>query len=505
MFISMFVIIVFATIWVVFFKGEWNASDKSFITKVFIGEIGIAIVALFYGLFNLKQIESREGVAPSTSEPDSNTPGPDDDFYMKTYPRSQHPQFFSDVEELISHASKVTLIAVGLNLLWEKHIVDLLIRRVQDGECEVTVCMGNTASPHVEDRFIEEEMEWNRPQVGRSGVDRNIRALVERLEISGRPKEFRFLLFEHYPTFATLIFDEEIFIYPYGYQVLGNTSPIFHVKNNGSDQAKFFMNNASKIVNDAVPASDVISSRRNRRFYSDKWILAAVYIIPSAESDIYRFGSSVLGYDIYEERDIAAHGPIASVRPLVGEAASYGFHATLADALYFSSEQQVERVRAEVNFLAQEFQPFHLRGMELDISEHDPRALVIRAEDTSGVVEAIHHELVHRVYRIAVSSTYLAGRTRKALPANDSRSQLMLNRYGSPFILNNFRLHFTVCGSLPDPEAEREAAVDALRQQFDKVVDKSVEVDKLVLVVKRPGEERWTIEGSFPLCGPRWA
>ncbi|MEU8642057.1 DUF1045 domain-containing protein [Streptomyces sp. NPDC048674] len=499
-FIVLFVLIVGSTVWVIFFSSNgWNSQDKAFITKIFVGEVGLSVIALFYGLFNLKNVQNQEAFSRMSTEIQI---AASDTFYVKTHPRSQHPKFFSEVEELIPKSKNITLIAVGLNLLWEKHIVDLLIRRAQEGACNVTVCMGNTASPHVEDRFIEEEMEWNRPQVGRSGVDRNIRALVERLQASGNPRNFKFVLFEHYPTFATLMFDDDLFIYPYGYQSLGNTSPIFHVRNDGGDQANFFLENARKIVSDSIPASDLISVRKNRKFRSDDWILAAVYIIPSQDSRIYQFGSSVLGYDIYRAQAIPASQDLTFARECVGESAEYGFHATLADALYFSSEQQIERVRAEVRFLSQEFKPFHLDGLEPAVSPHDGRAAIIRAQDSSGTVESIHHELVSRVYRLAVSSTYLTGQTTKALPGDGQRAQMMLERYGSPFILENFMLHFTVCGSCP--EEATSGIVDGVRQKMGGILRERVFVDQIVLVTKRPGQSRWTIEESFPLCGPRW-
>ncbi|MFD9815824.1 DUF1045 domain-containing protein [Streptomyces sp. NPDC059080] len=500
-FITLFVLIVGSTVWAIFFSlNGWNPQDKNLITKIFVGEVGISVIALFYGLFNLKNAQNREALAAGDTGTEANAI---DAFYIKTHPRSQHPNFFSEVEELIPKSKNITLIAVGLNLLWEKHIADMLIRRAQEGTCHVTVCMGNTASPHVEDRFIEEEMEWNRPQVGRSGIDRNIRALVERLHVSGNPKNFKFVLFEHYPTFATLIFDDDLFIYPYGYQSLGNVSPIFHVRNDGSDQANFFLENARKIVSDSIPANDLISVRKNRRFRSDNWILAAVYIIPSRDSSIYQFGSSVLGYDIYHAQPVPAPQNLAFARDCVGESAEYGFHATLADALYYSSEQQIERVRAEVRFLSQEFKPFHLDRLEPAVSPHDSRAVIIRAQDSSGTVESIHHELVSRVYRTAVSSTYLAGQTTKALPAGDHRAQMMLERYGSPFVLDNFMLHFTVCGSCPEGATSR--IVDSIQQQMDGILQEKIYVDHIALVTKRPGQRKWVIEETFPLCGPRWS
>ncbi|MCX4813417.1 DUF1045 domain-containing protein [Streptomyces sp. NBC_01239] len=500
-FVSLFALIAGATTYVVFFGGGgWSNSDKSLIIKLFIGEIGISVLALFYALFNLKQ---EQGALAGSNGVSSDSVIDLDPFYVKSYPRSQHPEFFAEAESLIGNASEIMLVGIGINLLWEKHILDLLIRRAQDGSCRVTICMANTSSPHIQSRFIEEEMESNRPQVGSSGVDRIIRALVERLQLAGNPSNFRFVLFENYPTCATLVFGDEIFFYPYGYQAIGNVSPMFHLRNNGEPQARFFIDNARRVIADAVPAQDVIDVRKMRSHLSENWIMAAVYIIPSPNSSFYKFGSSTIGYDVIREESIPPSVSTAGLRQYVGESAAYGFHATLAEALYFTTQNSIERVRSEVKFLSRQFKPFRLNNLRVEVSPHDDTALVVRADDESGTVECLHHELVSRIYGLGVSSTYLAGSTVKALPRESPRAQLMLDRYGSPFIFQDYMLHFTLCGACP-PEGGQEEALSVLRQELSNIGETEVMVDRIVLLTKKPGEPRWKVDESFPLCGPHW-
>jgi hypothetical protein len=131
-----------STIWVVFFRDDkLVGSDRSTIITIFLAEVGIALVALFYSVFNLRrsQVSASEVAQTEVS------------FFKKGYPRSQHPQFFAEVETILSTSRQITLVAVGLNLLWEKHIVDLLVKRAADGKANITICMGNTRSPDVEE------------------------------------------------------------------------------------------------------------------------------------------------------------------------------------------------------------------------------------------------------------------------------------------------------------------------------------------------------------------
>lgn len=424
--------------------------------------------------------------------------------YIGAYSRSQHPKFFAEVEKLVPTAKKIILIATGLNLIWEKHILDMLIERAQSGDASIVICLGNPYSPHVADRLIEEEMRGNRPPVGRDGIVRNAKALVERLESAGNPQNISILLFEQYPTFATLIFDEEIYIYPYGYQILGNTSPIFHFQNDDSEEAKFFIANAQRILRDAVPAKDVVYRRVNPKYYSDKWIAAAVYLIPEENEPFYKFGSSILGYDIRNRKTIDAGSDdfIRTIRPHIGDAAQYGFHATIADALFYASEAEIDRIDAEIRMLSNEFPPFDLTNFKIveRVNEED---IVILCEDETGITEALHCELVNRAYRIAISSPFITGKTKRSIGSKyPRRSTLFIGRYGSPYIIKEFNLHFSLCSPAPDNPALRKEIIKQLKNSFANVMKKDrINFDELYLLTKRDGDEKWSITSRYTLCG----
>ena len=420
---------------------------------------------------------------------------------VRTYPRSQHHEFFSDVEQLVRVASKITLIATGLNMLSEENILDLLIERAQSRKAQVTVCLGNSKSPHVLDRLIEEQMDQNRPSTGRIFTERNVQSLIERLALAGNPNTFRVLLFEHCPTFAILIFDDKIFIYPYAYQVLGNTSPIFQIRDTGTPEVEFFKEHAQRVLNDAIPALDVMRVKQDPKFYSARWRSAAVFLIPEDDTNLYRTGSSILGYDIWRQCEVPVPMGSADLRPYVGDAANFGFHLTLADALYFSNDAEIERIKAELRMLTEDFAPIWLTSFDLADRFQDPNAAVLRVSDESGAMEAIHHELVARMYSVAISSTFKAGRTRRRIPPHDTRARLMVSRYGAPYILKEFNPHFTLCSAMPEDEKERTEVVRQLESYVQSGVGGACEVGELVLVVRDNEEERWKVLERFRLRG----
>lgn len=495
-FVSAFCVLIIGTLAIIFFGfGSPTPEERSVLFKVFIAEVGLAVLALFYSLFDLKK-SGRSEQAANVCSNESST------FFLKTYPRSQHPDFFAEVERLVPKAKNIVLIATGLNLIWEKHIIDMLVERSQSGDASVTICLGNPFSPHVEDRLVEEEMYGNSPPVGRDGVARSAKDLVQRMRDAGRPKDLSICLFEHYPTFATLIFDQHIFVYPYAYITLGNESPIFHLCNDGSEESKFFIANANNIIRDAVQAEDVVKSRKSRKFFNEKWIGAAVYIVPHEGSSFYVWGSEMLGYDLRNAASVVDNlEDLKIIRPYVGEAALYGFHATLADALFFATQAEIERVKAELRFLAEDFRPFVLSNFRVSDAFRGGQEIVLACDDPSGAAEAIHNELISRMYRVAISSTYLAGQTKKKVPPESrSRTGMMLSRYGSPYIMQHFQPHFTLCSSAPVEEPERRELLAAIDRRVAALeIEPELEVDEICLLTWNPKDKLWSIRERYPL------
>jgi hypothetical protein len=424
-------------------------------------------------------------------------------FFIDSYPKSQSIQFFAEIEQLVPTSKEILLVGAGINLIWEKPILDTILKRVIGKQTRVRICMANPYGPHMESRYIEEEMRNEEPAVGREGMRRNVRALVHIIQRAGDPDGLSFSLFESYPTLATLIFDENIFVYPYAYHRLGNVSPVFHFVKDGSETSQFLINNAEEIVKYSVSARDVVYSRENREYYSEEWIGAGVYIVPKSETALYQFGSAVIGYDIWHEQMVGStQTNVPDVRPYVGEAQIYGFHATIADSLFFSAQSAIDRVMAELKFLCEDFAAFRLDQLRLIDNFRGSGDMVIQCDDESGTLEALHHELVTRVYKLAVSSNFLAGQTSKQIPSSHiARSKLMLEHYGAPNILNAYIPHFTLCSNSPLNKNEKGHVFALLNDSAAKSQALApIDISEICLVTKYKGDQRWKIAKSFSLA-----
>ena len=223
--------------------------------------------------------------------------------------------------------------------------------------------------------------------------------------------------------------------------------------------------------------------------------------MPDRNTSLYKFGSEILGYDLWQEESIPAdNDDITRLRPFVGKAEEFGFHATLADALFFVTDSEVNRVKAELKTLCEDLTPFRLNEFRLSDNFREDNDLVLLCNDSSGITEVLHHELVSRVYNCAISSNYLSGRTHNKLPLSQ-RANLMIERYGAPYILKAFDLHFTLCSELPNDDSERRKLFDHAAKLFNThgLGDDSVAVSEICLMMKRSTDKHWRIDGYYPL------
>jgi putative phosphonate metabolism protein len=205
----------------------------------------------------------------------------------------------------------------------------------------------------------------------------------------------------------------------------------------------------------------------------------AIYFVPGADSELYRFGASVLGCDCYTGRDIALidGADAASWTEFVREPRVYGFHATLKAPFYLAKgSNEADLEHAVLDFAADH--PAVLIG-ELAVRElgsfialvpKSPRPLLDR------LAQACVREFDQ--FREPMSAPERARRLAGGLSARQVEN---LERWGYPYVLNDFRFHLTLTGSLSRPERSR-----ALRFLCDKCEQMpramSLTIDWIVLV-----------------------
>jgi hypothetical protein len=277
---------------------------------------------------------------------------------------------------------------------------------------------------------------------------------------------------------------------------LGNFSPVQHFKQNIASHAamiEFLEGQYRSIKAASVDARLLFGLRQGDAVALTQLKAAAVYLVPELTAPLYRFGSKVLGYSLRER-----HSADSPWSERVGTAAEYGFHLTVADALYFLNQNEIDRLHKELESLAAGLRPFRLSNLKVVAGFPNSRSISLSCEDDSGSLEILHHELVFRTYRRAGASNYSLGLADIDRDANYNRSQLMIQRYHVPYILNAFKPHFSLLTNVAANKlAETERDVRLLFEEM--VPDDHIMIKSVALVTRSSPAARWEIEHEVRL------
>lgn len=185
----------------------------------------------------------------------------------------------------------------------------------------------------------------------------------------------------------------------------------------------------------------------------------AVYAAPEP-GPLAAFAASWLGWDPVEGKT-PAHPALKDLpAPIIAEVTEtprkYGFHGTLKPPFRLAEGSSQAALEAELAALASELPAVALEGLVLHrlggflalTPEGDTRALARLAAD---VVTGLDH------HRAPASEGELARRRTAGLsPAQEAN----LARWGYPYVMDEFRFHFTLTGKLaPDISNAVEAAL----------------------------------------------
>ncbi len=214
----------------------------------------------------------------------------------------------------------------------------------------------------------------------------------------------------------------------------------------------------------------------------------AVYFVPAAESALYRFGSSVLGYDCYTGSELPLPEEFAADAVLWHELTQqprrYGFHATLkAPFCLAPSCTEAELTGAFTSFAA----------LDHAIGRISPEVSLI-----GGFVAVVPREPSDAVAALADRCTTMLDGFRAPMSARERARRLTANlgqrqvhnleRWGYPYVFEDFRFHMTLTGRLASDQAK--AVLARLRQRFAAAWgDRELAIDRLALL-KQDGEQK---------------
>jgi hypothetical protein len=214
----------------------------------------------------------------------------------------------------------------------------------------------------------------------------------------------------------------------------------------------------------------------------------AVYFIPAADSDLYRFGSAVLQYDCYRGRPVPApedfEAEAETWRQLTEEPRRYGFHATLKAPFHLNaSSTEDQLVSAVKSFAALGRRPPRIMPAVQMLSGFT--ALVPARANPAVDGLAADCTTIFDGFRAPMSAQERARRLASGL----DRSQIQnLDRWGYPYLFADFRFHMTLTGKIEVERRDRTLAV--LQTVFRRMCgNDEIVVDRLAVVKQQAAGE----------------
>lgn len=223
----------------------------------------------------------------------------------------------------------------------------------------------------------------------------------------------------------------------------------------------------------------------------------AIYFVPSVASALYRFGAELVGYDAYTGQPIPFVGGIEAEiegwKQLTADPRKYGFHATLKAPISLAPNRTENELTAAMHEFAS-----------------TPRRIPVIAptvRSISNFIAIVPDSLCPELQKFAEDCVIVfdsfrapltgADRERRNVSALTDRQVTYLDRWGYPYVLEEFRFHMTLAGSLP--AERRETVAGILQKRFDTLELKSVPIDRLALMRQNDAASGFTIIQHWPL------
>lgn len=209
----------------------------------------------------------------------------------------------------------------------------------------------------------------------------------------------------------------------------------------------------------------------------------AIYFVPPAGSALYRFGAAVLGYDCYTgdsvERPRDSGLTQAEWAALTAEPRRYGFHATLKAPFRLRPELDPEDMLAGVRALAASIPTAPTLEPVVGLIGGFV-AIVPAAQSTALDDLAANCVTAFERFRLPLSAEE---RDKRMAAGLSLRQAANLDRFGYPYVFEEFRFHMTLTGRIG---TDRRAEIHALLQgQFAKACGRgAIRLNRLALVLQ---------------------
>ena len=223
----------------------------------------------------------------------------------------------------------------------------------------------------------------------------------------------------------------------------------------------------------------------------------AIYFVTARGDALDRFGTHLLGYDAWRGEEVPFPPGVTDAEPdwreLTEDPRTYGFHATLKAPIALAEGKTEAELLAACAAFAEKPQAIPL--------------IVPVVDAISGFIAVIPKERSSELEQLAADCVVAFDAFRAPLTAEDrarrkperlsERQRNYLDRWGYPYVMEEFRFHMTLTGRIESPK--RECVVSMLRDRFSALALDQLAVDAIALFRQDHATSRFRIIDRWPL------
>lgn len=167
------------------------------------------------------------------------------------------------------------------------------------------------------------------------------------------------------------------------------------------------------------------------------------------------------------------------VAQLTAEPRRYGFHATIKAPFRLAGGTSAEALDEELASFVSDQEPF---GVRLKVGRHNGTLALVADGAQPPELDRLAGAVVERFdrFRAPLTPAEIARREPDRLTPSQRRN---LDRWGYPYVFEDFRFHMTLTGKMP--EEQLDAMQAALEEIFNPVLQQPVEIAALALFTQR--------------------
>jgi putative phosphonate metabolism protein len=223
----------------------------------------------------------------------------------------------------------------------------------------------------------------------------------------------------------------------------------------------------------------------------------AIYYVSVPGSDLDRFGAQLLGYDAFSGGRLRFPDDVLELVPdwrdLTRDPRKYGFHATLKAPLPLAQGWTEAELLAACEGFAGTPRPIPVIRPVIDsISGF----IAVVPAQPSTELERLAADCVREfdAFRAPLTPEDRARRNPSALT---SRQREHLDRWGYPYVMEDFRFHMTLTGRLD--AGRREPVLTMLRDRFSAIGVATLAIDRIAVCRQNNAASRFEVVDHWKL------